>query len=80
MIVAANAADPTADEMRVAGILPFHEDAVSPENGGCAVTLDHFAAVEIDFCVYTETTDHARDRIPRHLDEPCPGGAWCSLL
>ena len=69
VVVAANAADPAADEVSVSRILAFHEDAVSAEDRGGAVALHDFALVEIDFCMNAEAADDPGDGIPRHVNE-----------
>ena len=69
MIVAADAADPAGDEMRVARVLVLHEDAVAAKDRRRAVALDDLLRVEIDLGVNAEAADDARDRIPVHLDD-----------
>ena len=67
VIVAADAADSAGDEMRVARILAFHEDAVSAEDRRGAVALCDFALAEVYFCKDAEAADDPGDRIPIHL-------------
>ena len=69
VVVAADAADPAGDEVRVAGILALHEDAVPPENGRGAVTLGHFLVLEVDLGEDPETPHDPGDRIPVHLHQ-----------
>jgi hypothetical protein len=69
VIVAADSADPAADEMRVARILTLHEDAVAAKNRRCAEALDDAARLEIDPSMDTEAANDPGDRIPGHLNE-----------
>ena len=69
VIVAADTADPTADEVRVARVLAFHEDAVAAEDRRRASALDDFAVVEVDLGVDSQVPNDARDRVPGHADE-----------
>ena len=43
VVVAADAADAAGDEVSVARIFAFHENAVSAKDGGGAVTLGHLS-------------------------------------
>src|SRR5262249_40070482 len=70
VVVAADAADAAGDEVRVTRVLALHEDAVATKDRRRAVTLGDAAIAEIDPGVQAEAADHARDRVPGHLDEP----------
>jgi hypothetical protein len=48
MIVPANSADTAGDEVRIPRVFAFHENAVSPENRGRAVTLRDLPVFKID--------------------------------
>ena len=74
MVVAADAADAAGDEVRVARVLPLHEDAVAAEDRRSAVALDHFAVAEVDFGEDAQAAHDPRDRIPIHLDQVAPLG------
>ena len=65
MIVAADPADATGDEVRITRIFVFHEDAVSAEDGGRAVALRNLLILEIDLGEDSETAHNAGDRIPQ---------------
>ena len=67
MIIAADPADSAGDEVRVAGILVLHEDAVTSEDRGGAVALDDFPVREINLGEDPQTPDDSGDRIPGHL-------------
>ena len=69
MIVAANSADSAGNEVRVSRIFALHEDAVSAEDGGSAMTLGHFSIGKIYLCIDTEAADDPSDRIPIHLNK-----------
>jgi hypothetical protein len=69
VVVTADAADATGDEVGVAGILALHEDRIATEYRRGAVALDDFAVVEVDLCVDTEAADDAGDGIPCHLHQ-----------
>jgi hypothetical protein len=64
VVVTADPADATRDEMSVAGILALHEDAVAAEDRRRAMALDDLLLLKIDFRVDAETTDYASDRVP----------------
>src|SRR5262249_39556112 len=76
MIVAADAADATRDEVRVARILPLHEHAVAAEHRRRAVAFRDFTVLEVYFRIDAEVADDPRDRIPVHLDEVAFLGAY----
>jgi hypothetical protein len=59
MVIAANAADAAGDEVRIAGIFPLHEDAVSPKDGRRAVAFGHFTVFKIDLGVNTQAAGAA---------------------
>src|SRR6202012_105255 len=69
VVVAADAADAAGNEVRVARILALHEDRVAAEDRRGAMTLDHFAVLEVDLGVDAEAAYDPGDRIPGHLDE-----------
>src|SRR5262249_14382306 len=69
VVVAADAADPAGDEVGVTRVLTLHEDAVAAEDRRRAVALGNAAIAEVDPRVQAEAADHARDRVPGHLDE-----------
>jgi hypothetical protein len=67
VVVAADAADPTRDEVRVAWIDPLHEDVEATEDHRRAVALEDLLVGEVDLGVDAEAPDDPRDRVPRHL-------------
>jgi hypothetical protein len=69
VVVAADPADAAGDEVRVARVLAFHEDAVAAEDVGAAVALRHLAVLEVDLRVDAQAPDDARDRVPVHLHQ-----------
>ena len=75
VVIPADAADPAGDEMRIAGILALHEDAVAAEDRRGAVALGNLTVLKIDLGENAETPDDARDRIPVHLNECARGFA-----
>src|SRR5262249_52406591 len=70
MVVAADSADAAGDEMSVARVLAFHEDAVAPEDRGRAEALRNLLLLEVDSCVQPEAADNASNRVPDHFDQP----------
>ena len=69
VVVAADAADPAGDEVRVARVLALHEQAVAAEDRRGAVALANLLLLEVDRGVDPEAADDAGDRVPRHLDD-----------
>ena len=69
VVVAADAADPAGDEVRVARVLALHEDRVAAEDRRRAVALDDLAGVEVDLRVDAEAAHDPGDRVPGHLDQ-----------
>jgi len=69
VIVAADAADPAGDEMRVARILALQEHAVAAKHRRRAVALGDFTVLEVDFGEDAEIADDAGDRVPVLFDE-----------
>ena len=69
VIIAANPANAAGDEVGVARIFPFHENAVAAEDGRGAVTLGHLAIFKVDLSENAETPDNASDGIPVHFDQ-----------
>ena len=69
VVVAADSADATGDEVRVARILALHEDRVAAEDRRGAVALDDLSVVEVDLGVDAEAADDAGDGIPRHFHQ-----------
>src|SRR6185437_6762629 len=67
VVVAADPADTTGNEMRVARVLAFHEDAVATEDRRGAVAFDDTLLLEVDLRVNPETAHDPGDRIPGHL-------------
>src|SRR5215469_13712248 len=67
VVIAADPADTTRNEMRIAGILVLHENAITSENRGSAVALDYLLIGEVNFREDTQASDNTRDRIPRHF-------------
>jgi hypothetical protein len=63
VIVTANAADSTRNEMRIPRIFALHKDAVSTEDRGRTLALLDDAIVEVDLGVDAEVADDPRDRI-----------------
>ena len=80
VVVAADAADPAGDEVRVARILALHEKAVATEDRRRAVALGDGVVREVDLRVDAEAADDAGDGIPGHLHEPAVFGAWLVRL
>jgi hypothetical protein len=69
VVVPADPADSTGDEVRVARVLALHEDGVAAEDRRGAVALGHHSLLEVDLGVDAQAPDDASDRIPRHLDK-----------
>ena len=69
VVVAADAADPAGDEVRVARVLALHEDAVAAEDRRRAVALLDGLLLEVDLGVDAEAADDPGDRVPGHLDD-----------
>ena len=67
VVVAADAADPARDEVRVAGIDSLHEDVEPAKHHRGAVALEHLLIGEVDLGVDAQAAHDPRDRIPRHL-------------
>jgi hypothetical protein len=67
VVVTADPADATGDEVRVARIDPLHEDVEPAEDHRRAVALDDLLVGEVDLGVDAQRPDDARDRVPRHL-------------
>ncbi len=67
VVVTADAADATGDEVGVARVDPLHEDVKPAEHHGCAVGLENLLIGEVDLGVDAEAADDPRDRIPGHL-------------
>jgi hypothetical protein len=67
MVVATDAADAAGDKVGVARIFALHEEAVTSENRGGAMTLRHLTLLEINLSIDAEAANDACDRIPRHL-------------
>ena len=87
VVVAADAADPAGDEMRVARILAPHEDAVAAKDRRGGVAFDDAAIFKIDLRVNAEAADNPGDRDPTTSPPICsatlsPVGAhnrWAGL-
>ncbi|GAB7029259.1 hypothetical protein JCM4914_07200 [Streptomyces platensis subsp. malvinus] len=69
VVVAADAADPAGDEMRVARVLALHEHAVAAEERGRAPAFHDFPCGEVDFGVDAEVSDDAGDRVEGDFGE-----------
>src|SRR5690606_20373641 len=69
VVVAADAADPAGDEVRVPRVLAAHEHAVPAEHRRGALTLDDLAVLEVDLGIDPEVPDDPGDRVPGHLNE-----------
>ncbi len=69
VIVTTNTANTAGNEMSVARVLAFHEDAIATEDRGGAMALDHALIIEVDLGIDAEAADDACDRIPGHLDQ-----------
>jgi hypothetical protein len=67
VIVTADAADTTGDEVGVTRIDPLHEDVETAEDHRRAVTLQHLSVREINLRVDSQAAHDPRDRIPGHL-------------
>ena len=67
VIVAADAADAAGDEMGVARIFSFHEDAVAAKDRGGAVALGDSALPEVDLRKDSKTAHDPGNRIPVHF-------------
>ncbi len=76
VVVAADAADPAGDEVRVARVLALHEHAVAAEDRRGAVALRDLLLLEVDLGVDAEAADDPGDRVPGHLDDV---GVFASL-
>jgi hypothetical protein len=69
VVVTADPADPAGDEVRVAGVFPLHEDAVTAEDRRGAMALRDPLGLEVYFGVNAETADDPGNGIPGHLGE-----------
>src|SRR5262245_56748936 len=69
MVVAANPADPTGDEVSVARILVLHEHAIPSEDRRRAVAFGNLTVLEVDFRKDAEAAHYPRDGIPVHFNE-----------
>ena len=67
MVISADAANATGDEVRVPRVFASHEDAVAAKDGRGAITFDDFAVVEINLSENSETPDDSGDRVPVHF-------------
>src|SRR6478752_5644996 len=67
MVVTADTADPTGDEVRITRIDALHENVEAAEDHRRAVALQHRPVGEVDLRVDAEAADDPRDRVPRHL-------------
>src|SRR6516162_11721744 len=68
VVVAADAADAAGNEVRVAGVLALHEDAVAAEYRRRAMAIDDLLVVKIDLGVDAQAADNPRNRVPGHFD------------
>ena len=69
MVVTADAADAAGNEMRVARVFAFHENAVAAKDRGRAVAFGDLAIGEIDLRINSEAAHDPGNRIPIHFDE-----------
>ena len=76
VVVAADAADATGDEVGVAGILPFHEHAIAAEYGRRAIALRDLLVGEVDLGVDAEAADNPGDGVPGHFNQFARFGAF----
>ena len=67
VVVTADAADATGDEVRVPWVDPLHEDVEPAEDHRGRVALVHLLVREVDLGVDPEAADDPGDRVPRHL-------------
>jgi hypothetical protein len=67
MIVSADPTNPARDEMCVPGIFVFHKNAITPEDGRSAMTLDDFLVGKVNFRKDAQTSNNPGDGIPGHL-------------
>jgi hypothetical protein len=69
VVVSADAADATGDEVRVAGVFALHENAVAAKDRRGAVTLGDLFVFKIDLGKDAQATHDSGDGIPVHFDE-----------
>ncbi len=69
MVIAANSANATGNEMRVARVLALHENAVAAENRRGAVAFGHAAVFKVDLGENSQAPYDPGDRIPIHLHQ-----------
>ena len=69
VVVAADAADPARDEVRVPRVLALHEDAVAAEDRRRALALGDGPVGEVHLGVDPQAADDPGDRIPVHVDQ-----------
>ena len=69
VVIPADPADAAGDEVRVPRILPFHENAVSAEDGRRAMTFGDLAIVEINLRENSQAADDPGNGIPIHVHQ-----------
>src|ERR1700726_3526753 len=69
VIVAADPADATGNEVRVARVFALHENGIAAKDGRRAMALRDFSVLEVDLGKDAEAPHDARDGIPVHLYE-----------
>src|SRR5262249_33765059 len=69
VVIPADAADSAGDEVRVARVLPLHENAVTAKNRRRTAALDHLTVGKVDLRVDAQAAHDASDRVPGHLDD-----------
>ena len=67
VVVATDSADAAGDEMGVARVLAFHEDAVAAKDRRGAMTFRDLAIFKINFGEDAQAADDASDRVPIHF-------------
>ena len=67
VVVAADPANATGNEVGVARVLPFHEDAVAAKDRRRAVALGHLPILKIDLREDSEAAHDPGNRIPVHF-------------
>ena len=69
VIVAADTADATGNEVSVARVFALHEDAVPAKDGRGAVALDHMLVLEVDLGKNAQAAHDPGDRVPVHFHQ-----------
>src|SRR3984885_744494 len=69
VVIAADTADSTGDEVGVARVFPLHENAVATEDGRCGMALRDAASAKVNLREDPEAAHNSGNRVPIHLDE-----------